>query len=115
MISALGHTIAGLWTNDEELTADLVLSGNLSKDRVWAMPLLDEQREAVKGKIADLTNSSGKTAGSSAQAAAFLEYFVPEGVKWAHVDIAGTAMVDNCGTGYGSRLLVKYAQMKERK
>ena len=44
----------------------------------------------------------------AAQAAAFLKCFVEEGVKWAHIDIAGASMVGGEGNGYGARLLVEF-------
>jgi leucyl aminopeptidase len=74
------------------------------------MPLVDYHRDMVKHKFGDLTNSSGKTDASASQAAAFLEHFVEKGTKWIHLDIAGTTIVENQGTGYGARLLVQYAR-----
>lgn len=79
-------------------------------EEIWHMPLVDYHRDLVKHRFADITNSSGKSEAGSSQAAAFLENFVEEGVSWLHLDVAGTAMIPNEGTGYGSRLLIQYAR-----
>lgn len=64
----------------------------------------------MKHKYGDITNHSGKSEASSSQAGAFLQHFVEDGVKWIHLDIAGTSMVGGEGNGYGARLLVQYAR-----
>ena len=73
------------------------------------MPCNDYHLKIISPRYCDLTNSAGKTEAASSQAAAFLRSFVEEGVKWVHLDIAGTAMVGGESTGWGSRLLVEYA------
>jgi len=57
------------------------------------MPVTKYHLKMITSKWADLTNSPGKSEAGSAQAAAFLQEFVEPGVKWAHIDIAGTSMV----------------------
>jgi leucyl aminopeptidase len=59
------------------------------------MPLTDYNRDMMKSDRADLHNHGGKTEAGSGQAAGFLEHFVEKGVRWAHIDIAGTAIVEN--------------------
>ena len=73
------------------------------------MPCTEYHKKIVSPKHCDLTNSAGKTEAGSSQAAAFLKSFVEEGVKWAHIDIAGTAMGASEATGWGARFLVEYA------
>ena len=70
------------------------------------MPLHKEFRKMVKGEESDLKNSTGPWGGCST-AAAYLEHFVDEGVKWAHVDIAGPAGVfpNKQASGFGVALL----------
>jgi len=72
------------------------------------MPADSYHLDIIKPKTADLTNSAGKPDAASCQAAAFLQSFVEKGVKWAHVDIAGTSCNNSDATGYGARLLVQY-------
>ena len=61
---------------------------------MWPMPLTDEYRDAVKGEVADIRNSTGSRAGGAITAAAFLESAVEDGTEWAHLDIAGTFWFD---------------------
>lgn len=74
------------------------------------MPLTDYNRDMMKSERADLNNHGGKMEAGSAQAAAFLESFVEEGVRWVHMDVAGTTIVGDEGTGFGSRILVQFAR-----
>ena len=72
------------------------------------MPVTEYHTKLMKGKQTDLTNHPGIGEAGAAQAAAFLQCFVEEGVNWAHIDIAGTAIVGGAGTGFGARVLVEY-------
>jgi len=62
----------------------------------------------IKPKHADITNSAGKSDGSSCQAAAFLKNFVEPGVEWAHVDIAGASTIESGASGYGAKLIMHF-------
>jgi len=84
--------------------------GDRVHEPVWHLPVNEYHKKLVSSKVADLTNSSGKSEAGSGQAAAFLKSFVEEGTKWVHLDIAGTAMVGGEATGYGARLLLEYAR-----
>lgn len=64
----------------------------------------------MKSERADLNNHGGRMEAGSGQAAAFLEHFVEEGVRWVHMDVAGTTIVGDEGTGFGSRILVQFAR-----
>ena len=71
------------------------------------MPLYDEYRESLKSDIAD-TKNTGSRMGGSQIAGLFLENFVKK-VRWAHIDIAGTAFIEKQGaTGAGVRTLINY-------
>jgi len=112
-VVALGSFATGLLTNDEGLRRGLKRAGEATGERVWELPLWEEYGELMKSDIADLKNSGGPSAGAST-AAWFLKNFVP-GVKWAHLDIAGTAWEEKGrhylpkgATGVGVRLLVEY-------
>jgi leucyl aminopeptidase len=78
------------------------------------MPVDDYHAELIKPKSADLTNSPGKSEGSSCQAAAFLRNFVEKGVDWAHIDIAGVAGSDSHSSGYGAKLLLHYLRSQTK-
>jgi len=110
---ALGKYMAGLMGNDERLIKQLQRAAEDSGEKVWPMPSGDEYAEEMKSKIADLKNIGSKW-GGACTAAAFLRQFVGD-AKWAHLDIAGTEMVDKStefsvagSSGFGVRLLTTY-------
>jgi len=113
IVIALGNTVAGMFSNNDELAKKMFESGENTGEHVWRMPLRKEHREAVKSDIADILNTSTiKRSASSITAAAFLEFFA-ENTPWCHLDIAGTAWNENAAkgvnpkyaTGFGVRLL----------
>lgn len=111
MIVSLGHEHAGLFSNDDALADSLLAAGKSSSDRLWRFPLGDAYDKQIDSPIADMKNTGGRFAGSIT-AAQFIKRFVGEGVKWAHLDIAGMVWADKPGgtwdkgaTGYGVRLL----------
>ena len=67
-------------------------TGERAGDRLWPMPLFEDYREQLKSEIADMVNIGGRPAGAIT-AALFLKEFAG-GLPWAHLDIAGTAWVD---------------------
>jgi leucyl aminopeptidase len=108
---ALGTEFAGMFCNDDELAGRLERLGRQTGDRVWRLPLAPQYRELLKSEWADLKNSGGRW-GSLPSSAAFLARFVPDGVRWAHLDIAGVAYGSKAhnglpagATGFGVRLL----------
>jgi leucyl aminopeptidase len=114
MIISLGHEYAGLFSNDDGLAGQLLAAGVASGDKLWRMPLGDPYDKLIDSPIADMKNV-GPREGGSITAAVFLQRFVESGVKWAHLDIAGTAWADKAGhlhdkgaTGYGVALLDRF-------
>ena len=111
IIVSLGHERAGLFSNDETLTKQLVECGDWVDEKVWPMPLDDSYDREMDSAIADVQNiGTGRGAGS-VTAAKFIERFVDESA-WAHLDIAGVTwsnkakpLVPSGGTGFGVRLL----------
>lgn len=91
IIVALGHHHAGMFSNDDDLSANLSKAGEATGDLVWRMPLADAYDKMIDSKVADMKNIGGRDAGSIT-AAQFLARFVEDDVPWAHLDIAGTAM-----------------------
>ena len=115
-IVALGDGVAGLMGTDDELLARVQGAGEQSGEKVWTLPLWDTYFELLKSDVADLKNVDGRKAGAIT-AAVFLKQFVPEGVPWAHLDIAGCAweekgrpLVPKGATGMGVHLLTRLLQ-----
>lgn len=109
-----GDKAIGLMGNDQKLVDKIIKSGQETGERCWQLPLWDEYGEQIKGHHSDLYNIGGPY-GGTITAAKFLQEFVPAGVSWAHLDIAGTAWADSnrvdCvkgGTGVGVRLLIHF-------
>lgn len=111
MIIALGHEHAGLFSNDDDLANQLLAAGQESGDKLWRFPVSEAYDKLLESPIADMKNIGPRFAGSIT-AAQFIKRFVQDGVKWAHLDIAGMVWADKPGatwdkgaTGYGVRLL----------
>lgn len=115
IVIGLGHHHAGMFTNDDDVAAALTEAGLAEGERVWRMPLGSEYDRQLKSKFADMRNIGGRAAGSIT-AAQFLKRFVNDGVKWAHLDIAGVAWVEgekaaidpSWASGFGPRLLDRW-------
>ena len=88
-VVALGSHHTGVMGNDEALAAELVAAGRRADDRAWQLPLTEEYGEQLKSNFADFANVGGRE-GGAITAAAFLSKFT-QGLKWVHLDIAGTA------------------------
>ncbi|TVR45484.1 MAG: leucyl aminopeptidase family protein [Planctomycetota bacterium] len=89
---ALGTNIAGLMANDEAWAQTVRASGQEVGEELWPLPLYGEYRKLIDHPHADINNTGGKFAGTIT-AGLFLKEFVSESVKWAHLDIAGPAMM----------------------
>lgn len=89
VIVALGHQTAGLMGNDQDLVDKILSAGETSLDFAWQLPLKETYTRQLHSDFADLANIGGRTAGTIT-AGAFLSCFT-EDLKWAHLDIAGTA------------------------
>ena len=112
---ALGDETAGLFSNNDNLSQNLLASGERTFEPLWRLPITKEHRDSMKGNQSDLCNKGKTPYGGSSQAAAFLERFVEKDVEWAHLDIAGPAMAKAAkppmcanGTGFGVSLLMDY-------
>lgn len=112
IVIALGKTMTGLFSNDEELAQQILDAARNAGEKFWQMPLDEEYSEQIKSDVADVKQTGGRMA-SSVTAAKMLENFVSN-TKWAHLDIAGTSYFDSKkpyqekgGTGVGVRTLVE--------
>jgi leucyl aminopeptidase len=115
ILIALGHTYAGLFSNDDGWCDAVRGAGDASGEIGWRMPLHPEFHELTKGQYADLTNAADQRVAMSSYAAEFLRQFVSER-PWVHIDIAGTAWgmsrnyVGKGASGFGTRLLIELAR-----
>jgi len=100
-VIALGHHHTGVMANDDELAHELVNSGLRAEDRAWHLPCTEEYGEQLKSNFADMANVAGRD-GGALTAAAFLAKFT-QGLRWAHMDIAGSAYVGGANKGSTGR------------
>lgn len=113
-VGALGTAYSAVFTDDERMLETLRRAGDNTGELVWHMPMHESYMASVRSNIADLIN--GGSPGASA-GAMFLREFV-EDTPWAHVDMAGNALIQSASginptgaTGYGVRLLVEWANV----
>ncbi len=110
---ALGTQASGIMGNDDEFVRTLIDTAARSGERFWQLPLWDDYFDSLKSDIADMKNTGSRWGGAST-AGVFLKKFVKD-VKWAHIDIAGTAFFEKPqkefiagATGAGVRTLLNY-------
>jgi leucyl aminopeptidase len=109
-VIALGHVATGLFANDQKLADEIRVAADDAWDRVWQLPLWEDYQEQLRSNFADMANIGGRPAGS-VTAACFLARFTKK-MRWAHLDIAGTAWKsgrDKGSTGRPVPLLVRFA------
>jgi leucyl aminopeptidase len=115
---ALGNRTAGVMASDDSLAAQIADSARRAGEAMWPMPLPEDLRKGLDSSVADIANVSSDRTGGMLVAGLFLREFVPAGVRWAHLDIAGPAFNDGGaygyiskgGTGASVRTLVQIAQ-----
>ncbi len=114
IVVALGHLNVGLFASDEALQGRILEASKSAGERLWPMPLDEDYKDYLKSAFADLANVGGRW-GGAVTAAMFLKEFADE-TPWAHLDIAGTAWLDDAKpflakgpTGVPVRTLVRLA------
>jgi leucyl aminopeptidase len=116
-VVALGTRISAVMANDDALRDAVVAAADRAGEAMWPMPLPAELRKGLDSTVADLANVAGDRSGGMLVAGLFLREFVPAGVRWAHLDIAGPSFNDGQphgytpkgGTGAATRALVQIA------
>ncbi len=111
ILVSLGSDVAGLFSNDDALSENLLEAATSSGEPLWRMPMPEQYEKGIDSNVADMKNI-GPRFGGSITAALFIQRFVNK-VPWAHLDIAGTAWktgstaptIPNGATGFGVRLL----------
>jgi len=114
---ALGPRIAGVMASTDDLATAVADAARQAGEQAWPMPLPEELRKGLDSTVADIANVAGERWGGMLVAGLFLKEFVPEGARWAHVDIAGPAFHEGepygytpkGGTGAAVRMLVQVA------
>lgn len=116
-VRALGERTAALMSNDKRLGELVRQAAESSNEPVWELPMPGYLSEQLKSDIADYRNFPGTANARALTAAMFLRAFVPDGIPWAHLDIAGPAwaaepygLTSKGGTGFGVRLLADLFQ-----
>ena len=114
IIVSLGSEYAGLFSNNDKLSKQLLDAGQKVDEKLWRMPLHKNFDKLIDSKNADMQNINYVGGAGSTTAAQFLQRFVLNKTPWAHLDIAGMAFSKYGGalnsggaTGYGVRLLNK--------
>jgi leucyl aminopeptidase len=116
MRAGMGDVYAGIFASDDAWRDTVVDAGNAAGDLAWPWPLHPRYRSLIESTVADLRNTAGKSFGFPIIAATFLRQFAGDG-PWAHVDMLGTAMLEEDrgdafgrgATGYGVRMLTELA------
>ncbi|KAJ0233316.1 Leucine aminopeptidase 1 [Hirschfeldia incana] len=110
-VIALGTSVAGIYTPNDELATEVIAASERSGEKLWRMPLEESYWEMMKSGCADMVNTGGR-AGASITAALFLKQFVSEKVQWMHIDMAGPVWNEKkkSGTGFGVATLVEWVQ-----
>ncbi|MFU8798004.1 MAG: leucyl aminopeptidase [Gammaproteobacteria bacterium] len=116
IVTTLGAAASGIMGNDQPLIDDLIAMGEYAGDRAWQLPLWDDYNELLKSNFADIPNISEGSGAKSITAACFLAHFT-KNMRWAHLDIAGTAWKtgkEKGATGRPIPLLVQYLLNRSR-
>jgi leucyl aminopeptidase len=92
IVVALGYVHVGLFAADEALAGQVISAAAAEGEKMWRMPLDDDYKEVLKSTFADLPNV-GNRWGGAITAALFLKEFV-DTTPWVHLDIAGTAWLE---------------------
>ncbi len=113
IVVALANVHVGVFGTDDAFTQQLLDCAKVAGEKMWRMPLGDEYAEMIRSTIADIQNVGSGKGGGAITAAMFLREFV-EKEPWIHLDIAGTAWLDEAkpwsakgATGVGLRTLVE--------
>jgi leucyl aminopeptidase len=116
-VVALGPRISGVMASDAGFRDGVVDAARRSGEPAWPMPLPEELRKGLDSTVADIANVPADRHGGMLVAGLFLREFVPDGVRWAHIDIYGPAYNEGepyghtpkGGTGAAVRTLVQVA------
>jgi len=120
-IAALGNDIAGLLSNNQKMTADLMAASHRAGEKLWPLPLEKSYEKNLISDVADLRNLSTIKGGGTITGALFIKQFVGK-TPWAHLDIAGPAWAEKPlnaytgkgGVGFGVRTVMEYLTLNTK-
>ena len=113
-VRTFGYEAAALFTHRPEVVRQLARAGAVHAEHTWPLPLWSSYDADLASDVADVKHFHGKPIAGAINAAKFLEYFVADKQRWAHLDIAGVAFgssefsKDRAATGYGVALLTQF-------
>ncbi|MBR9692633.1 leucyl aminopeptidase [Candidatus Woesearchaeota archaeon] len=114
---ALGANAAAVCSPTDGIAEGLVAAGDVSGDRAWRIPMWDDYKEDIKSEIADVKNLGFQFYAGIAAGAIFLQEFVKEPKKWAHIDMGAAVneererpCIPKGATGWGVRILTNYVE-----
>ncbi|CAN1223863.1 Leucine aminopeptidase 1 [Linum grandiflorum] len=115
-VVALGPSIAGVFTQSDDLAKEVLAAAKVSGEKLWRMPMEESYWEKMKSGVADMANSGGRE-GGSITAALFLKQFVDKKIQWMHIDMAGPVWNDKkrAATGFGIGTLVEWVLLNSAK
>lgn len=108
---ALGNQVCAILGNDQKWINEILGAAKAQDEYMWQLPIINEWRQDIKSKIADIKNIGTPMRAGTAIGAAFLEEFIKNDVKWAHLDVAGVvdgqSHLPYCGAHGASGLMVR--------
>ena len=117
VVVALGREASGVLGSDDALLAAMDAASEASGERIWRFPMWEEYAKPLRGTFGDLRNMGLPGLAGTISGAMFLKQFVPDGIPWAHLDIAGTGWNESdsawCAPGAtlaGARLLAAWLE-----
>jgi leucyl aminopeptidase len=108
-VVALGNVNSGLFSNNDDLAAELLAASKSAGDPAWRMPLDEDYQEQLKSNFADMANIGTPGNAGAVTAACFLARYT-KNYTWAHIDIAGTAWKGGAAKGATGRPVPLLAQ-----
>jgi leucyl aminopeptidase len=102
---AVGTELPAMFSNNEELAAELLAASSDSNEPIWRLPLHEEYRRHLDSRVADINNISKQPYGGAITAALFLREFVGKKTPWVHFDIMGFNLESRPGRPYGGEAM----------
>ncbi len=108
---ALGNQVCAILGNDQKWMNEIMDAAKAQDEYMWQLPIINEWRQDIKSKIADIKNIGSPMRAGTAIGAAFIEEFVKNDIKWAHLDVAGVVEAQShlpyCSPHGASGLIVR--------
>ena len=108
---ALGNQVCAILGNDQKWMNEIMDAAKAQDEYMWQLPIINEWRQDIKSKVADIKNIGSPMRAGTAIGAAFIEEFVKNDIKWAHLDVAGVVEAQShlpyCSSHGASGLIVR--------